>query len=36
MDEDAAIEWLAEYCARNPMTQLRLALEAFVEAHPAR
>lgn len=36
MDEEATVAWLAAHCARSPGTQLRSALEAFIEAHPAR
>ncbi len=33
-DEEATLAWLATHCARNPDLQFRLALEAFIEAHP--
>lgn len=36
MDEEATVAWLAAFCARSPGTQFRAALEAFIEAHPAR
>lgn len=35
-DEDVAIAWLAAYCARHPTTELRRALDAFIEARPAK
>jgi hypothetical protein len=36
MDEEATIAWLVEHCSTNPATGFRLALEAFIEAHPPR
>ncbi|MBR0674091.1 hypothetical protein [Neoroseomonas soli] len=35
-DEDAAIAWLVAYCERNATMELRRALDAFIDAHPAK
>lgn len=35
-DEEATIAWLAAFCRGNQGTEVRRALDAFIEAHPAR
>ena len=36
MDEEATVAWLAAHCRTQPAQEFRLALEAFIEAHPRR
>ena len=36
MDEEATVAWLVAHCRNQPAQEFRLALEAFIEAHPRR